>query len=239
VRVLTANGCEVTVPAGQTCCGALAVHAGLRDDGRALARKNIRAFLGWGAPPFAPAQGGPGDFDAIITNAAGCGATLKEYRELLAEDPEFAPRAAEFSGKMKDVTEFLAEVGLTQPLGRIEAVATYQDSCHLAHGQRVRAAPRELIRSVPGIEFRELPLSDICCGSAGVYNVAHNELAMSLLEKKMDAVRSTRAALLVTANPGCLLQLRAGVARWGNGTRVMHVVELLDESARASVSSGQ
>jgi len=240
VRVLTANGCEVVIPRGQTCCGALAIHAGLRDDGRRLARQNLRAFS-------------RDECDAIITNAAGCGSTLKEYRELLAGDTGCAADAAAFSRKMKDVTEFLAEIGLVQPLGRVEAVATYQDSCHLNHGQRIRAAPRELIRQVPGVEFRELPLSDICCGSAGIYNVLHNDLALSLLEKKMEMVRLTRAQLVLTANPGCLLQLRAGVARWGNGPgsgpsagpgagqaerpgtlRVLHVVELLDESARAA-----
>jgi len=220
VRVLAANGCEVAIPASQGCCGALHVHAGRREEARRLARRNLDAFL---AEPF----------DAIITNAAGCGATLKEYGELLDGDGRDAERARLFVSKMKDITEFLAEIGLVQRLGAVAARATYQDSCHLGHAQRVRAAPRELIRSVPGIEFKELPLADICCGSAGIYNVVHNELSMSLLKKKMEVIAATGAGLVLTANPGCLLQLRAGVAQWGNGQRVLHVVELLDESLRA------
>lgn len=215
VDVLTANGCEVVVPAEQTCCGALHVHAGIRDIARDLARRNIDVFLG---EPF----------DALLTNAAGCGSTLKEYGHLLEGDP----RAAEFASKMLDVTEFLAKVGLTQPLGEIRAVATYQDPCHLGHGQRVRAAPRQLIRQVPGLEFRELPRADICCGSAGVYNILHNDLALQLLDNKMADARGTGAEIIVTANPGCLLQLRAGARLHKTGQRVVHVMELLDESAR-------
>ncbi len=226
LRVLAANGCEVVIPRGQLCCGALHAHAGIRDEARRLARRNIRAFL---AEPF----------DAFLSNAAGCGSTLKEYHDLLAGDPEYAGRARTFSEKMKDVTEFLAEAGLEQPLAEVPARVTYQDPCHLGHGQRVRSAPRELIRRVPGVEFRELPLAEICCGSAGIYNVVHNDLSMSLLQKKIEAVNTTQANLVLTANPGCLLQLRAGVARWGCGQRVSHVVELLDESARAAGYSGR
>ena len=221
LRVLAANGCEVVIPRDQICCGALHVHAGVRDEARRLARRNIRAFL---AEPF----------DALLTNAAGCGSTLKEYHELLGGDEEYAERAAIFAEKTKDVTEFLAEAGLVQPLGEVAVRATYQDPCHLVHGQRVRSAPRELIQRVPGVEFRELPLAEICCGSAGIYNIAHNDLSMDLLEKKIQAVNATGAELVLTANPGCLLQLRAGVARWGRGQRVGHVVELLDQAARAA-----
>ncbi len=233
-RVLAANGCEVVVPRGQGCCGALHVHAGVRDEARRLARRNIDAFL---AEPF----------DAFITNAAGCGSTLKEYHDLLAGPGagngvgngavEDAERAEIFSEKMKDSTEFLAEAGLTQPLGPVPVTATYQDPCHLGHGQRVRAAPRELIAQVPGLVFRELPQAELCCGSAGIYNVQHNEMAMALLEEKMEAVNGTGAEVVLTANPGCLLQLRAGVKKWGAGQRVWHVVELLDRSARAATRS--
>ncbi len=221
VRVLTANGCEVVIPREQLCCGALHVHAGVRDEAQRLARRNIKAFL---AEPF----------DALLTNAAGCGSTLKEYHELLAGDEEYGERAAIFAEKAKDVTEFLAEAGLVQPLGEVAVRVTYQDPCHLMHGQRVRSAPRDLIRRVPGLEFRELPLAEICCGSAGIYNIAHNDLSMELLEKKIQAVNATGAGLVLTANPGCLLQLRAGVARWGHGQRVGHVVELLDQAAGAA-----
>ncbi len=221
MRVLAANGGEVVIPRGQLCCGALHAHAGIRDEARRLARRNIAAFL---AEPF----------DAFIANAAGCGSTLKEYGELLAGDEQWAERAEIFSEKVRDVTEFLAEAGLVQGLGPVPARATYQDPCHLVHGQRVRSAPRELIRQVPGLEFRELPLAEICCGSAGIYNVVHHELSMSLLRKKVEAIGWTRADLVLTANTGCLLQLRAGLRQWGSGQRVWHVVELLEASLRAA-----
>jgi glycolate oxidase iron-sulfur subunit len=217
VRVLQANGCEVTIHNGQTCCGALHVHAGLRDSARKLARQNIDALADAG-------------FDAILTNAGGCGSTLKEYDELLEHD---SARARHFVSRMKDVNEFLASIGLNPRMGAVPGVVTYQDSCHLAHGQRVRSAPRELLRQVPGLTLKEMPMSDLCCGSAGIYNVVHTDMALALLEKKMSAVNSTKAARIVTANPGCMLQLRAGVERHGHGQRVSHVMEVLDEAYRA------
>jgi len=182
-----------------------------------LAQRNIDTFL---REPY----------DALLTNAAGCGSTLKEYGDLLPGNA----RALEFSKKMEDVTEFLARVGLTQRLGKVEGVVTYQDPCHLAHGQRVRSAPRQLIRQIPGLAYRELPRTEICCGSAGVYNVMHNDLAMDLLRNKMEDIGGTHADVVLTANPGCLLQIRAGVRLFpsGKSPRVLHVMELLDESAR-------
>ncbi len=224
VRVLAKNGCEVHVPDGQTCCGALHVHSGLAEDARRLARRNIDVFL-------------EGGFDAVITNAAGCGSTLKEYDHLLEADGSYVARARRFVELVKDVNEFLAEIGLDRELGPVRAVATYQDSCHLAHGQKIRAAPRKLLAQVPGLEFRELPASDTCCGSAGIYNVVHNEMAMALLEKKMEQINRTGADLIVTANPGCLLQLRAGVGFYGKGQRVAHVVEVLDEAYRSAAGA--
>jgi len=220
VRVLQANGCEVTIHDGQTCCGALHVHAGLRERARILARKNIDALAGAG-------------YDAILTNAGGCGSTLKEYDELLEHDPAYSERARQFVGLMKDVNEFLAAIGLNPRMGAVREVVTYQDSCHLAHGQRVRSAPRELLKQVPGLTLKEMPMSDLCCGSAGIYNVVHTDMALALLEKKMRSVNSTGAVRIVTANPGCMLQLRAGVDRHGRGQRVSHVVEVLDEAYRA------
>ncbi len=213
VRVLQQNGCQVEVPAAQTCCGALHVHAGLREEARALARRNVAAFAG-------------GHYDAVITNAAGCGSTLKEYGELLG------PEGRALAAKVRDVTEFLAAAGLNREMGPLNITATYQDSCHLAHGQRIRSQPRELLAAVPGLRFRELPLADLCCGSAGVYNVEHTAMSMSLLEKKMQMAASTGADTIVTANPGCLLQLRAGAALFGRHQRVLHVVEVLDEAYR-------
>ena len=221
IRVLTANGCEVVVPSAQICCGALAAHAGFRETARQLARKNIAAF-------------GGGQFDAILTNAAGCGSTLKEYDHLFsANEPEHAAAVA-FSHNVRDVTEFLATLGLVAPLKETTLRVTYQDSCHLLHGQKVREAPRQLLRAIPGIEFVELPYSDICCGSAGIYNVTQTEASLDLLKEKMDYAKATRAAMIVTANPGCLLQLRAGAEIHKTGQNVVHVVELLDSALKQS-----
>jgi glycolate oxidase iron-sulfur subunit len=220
VRVLQKNGCEVVVPPGQGCCGALHVHSGLNDEAKALARRNIDAIL-------------DGGFDAIVTNAAGCGSTLKEYGELLHGDEAYAEKAKRFSESMKDINEFLASIELNQVMRPLTYSVTYQDSCHLLHGQKIKTAPRKLLRAIPGLVFREMPNSDICCGSAGIYNVVQNEMAMRLLDRKMEAVKLTQADVIATANPGCILQLRAGVAREGSGQRVMHVVELLDEAYTA------
>ena len=217
IRVLQANGCEVVVPAGQGCCGALPAHAGVRDVARELARANLNAFLSQ-------------DFDAIITNAAGCGSTLKEYTHLFPSDDPATEQAARFSSKTRDVTEFLADLGLTAPLREVPLRVTYQDSCHLAHGQKVREAPRKLIRAVPGVEFVEMPLADQCCGSAGVYNVTETGASLELLALKMEYARESKARAIVTANPGCILQLRAGAAIHGTGQEVLHVVELLDRA---------
>ena len=217
VRVLRKNGCEVSIPAAQGCCGALHVHAGMRDEARTLARRNIDALL-------------DGNYDAIVTNAGGCGSTLKEYGELLEHDPDYAEKAHKFSALVKDITEFLASIEMNHGLKRLPIVATYQDSCHLAHGQKIRSAPRKLLGSVPGLELREMPLSDLCCGSAGIYNVVHTDMAMALLRKKIDSVNSTGAQVIITANPGCMLQLAAGVKKFGRGQRVAHVVEILDEA---------
>jgi glycolate oxidase iron-sulfur subunit len=205
------------VPAAQICCGALAAHAGVRDTARELARINFDAFLS-------------DDFDAIITNAAGCGSTLKEYAHLFNEDNTSHSRAEKFSAKMRDVSEFLAELGVTAPLRPLLVRVTYQDSCHLVHGQKIREAPRQLLRAIPGVDFVEMALADQCCGSAGVYNVTETETALELLDRKMDSVQQTKAEIIATANPGCILQLRAGAAMRRTGQEVLHVVELLDRA---------
>lgn len=217
IRVLQANGCEVVVPHGQVCCGALAAHAGVRDTARNLARTNQDAFL-------------HGEFDAIITNAAGCGSTLKEYPEFFADDDPAHPQAEAFSAKVKDVTQFLVELGIVATLKAVPMRVTYQDSCHLCHGQQIREAPRKLIRTVPGVEFVEMPLSEQCCGSAGVYNVTETAASMDILTAKMESAGRTKAQAIVTANPGCILQLRAGAAIHNTGQEVMHIVELLDRA---------
>jgi glycolate oxidase iron-sulfur subunit len=191
----------------------------LKSEAQALARRNIDAIL-------------PEEVDVVVTNAAGCGSTLKEYGELLAHDSTYAAKARAFHGRMKDVTEFLASIELNRDMGPVDAVATYQDSCHLAHGQKIRNAPRQLLRAIPGLVFREMPMADLCCGSAGIYNLVENEMAMQILKRKMEYAGSTKASLIVTANPGCMLQLAAGARLYGSGQRVAHVVEVLDEAYR-------
>jgi glycolate oxidase iron-sulfur subunit len=217
IRVLTANGCEVTVPRQQVCCGALASHAGDREAARGVARRNLRAF-------------GGDEFDAILTNAAGCGSTLKEYSHLFSKsEPEYEA-AKEFELRVRDVTEFLDTLGMVVPMQEFATRITYQDSCHLLHGQKVREAPRRLLKAVPGIQFVELPYSDICCGSAGVYNITQTEASMELLAEKMKNAAGTGAEIIVTANPGCLLQMRAGAEIHKTGQKVLHVMELLDQT---------
>jgi glycolate oxidase iron-sulfur subunit len=217
VRVLRRNGCEVVVPANQTCCGALHVHAGRKADAQKLARHNIDALLN-------------GGFDAILTNTAGCGCALKEYHDLLEGDPAYASRAHEFSHKVKDVNEFLASIEFQPPEREYKVWVTYQDSCHLTHGQKLPAPPRKLLKAVPGLSLREMPFSDHCCGSAGIYNVLHTDMSLGLLEKKMGYANQTGAQIITSANPGCLLQLEAGVRAHGQGQRVLHVMEVLDEA---------
>jgi glycolate oxidase iron-sulfur subunit len=217
IRVLTANGCEVVVPAGQTCCGALAAHAGVRDAARSLAHTNLDVFL-------------REDFDAIITNAAGCGSTLKEYEHLFSDGTQEHSKAASFQKKVRDATEFLADLGMAAHLNSLPLRVTYQDSCHLLHGQKIREAPRTLLRAIPGVELVEMSMADYCCGSAGSYNVTETETSLELLSEKMKHARATGAQVIVTANPGCLLQMRAGAEIHSTGQEVVHVIELLDRA---------
>ena len=215
IRVLTKNGIEVHVPAKQSCCGALQLHAGLLELARKQARRNIAAMEST-------------EFDAIVTNAAGCGSTLKEYAALLQDDRIYSDRAKQFTARARDINEYLAEIGLREPVRKLNARVTYQDSCHLAHAQGVRAAPRQLLRQI-GAEVIESPRADSCCGSAGVYNVVQNEISMKVLDEKMGYIASVAPEIIVTANVGCMLQYRAGVQRSKMNARVAHVVELLNE----------
>lgn len=218
VRVLQRNGCAVLVPADQGCCGAIAVHAGEMDFGKELARRNIAAFERSGAEYY-------------IINAAGCGSTLKEYGHLLKDDPAWAGRAAAFSSRVRDVLEFLDEIGLsTAQMGAVRADVTYQDACHLAHAQRITEPPRRLLSQIPGVSLREMNESSICCGSAGIYNVTQPEMAKRLGKRKAANVVAAQAEIVATANPGCALQMRAHLQQAGSATRVKHVVELLDEA---------
>ena len=217
VNVLSRNGCRVDIPGGQGCCGALNVHSGERKAAKEMALRNIDAFE---------------EADTVVVNAAGCGAMLKEYEELLAEDPRHSERARAFTPKVKDIHEFLAELPLAPPKSGFKKRVTYQDSCHLVHAQRIREAPRKVITSIPGVELCEMPNSDKCCGAAGVYTIINPELSSQLLDSKMRDVESADADVVTTANPGCMLQLDLGLRKQGQTKRSYHVVELLDEAYR-------
>ena len=216
-RVMAHNGAAVTVPARQQCCGALAVHSGMMDEARRLARRNIDAFETSGK-------------DAIVVTAAGCGAALKEYGFLLKDDPAYAQRAQAFSARVRDVTEFLAGNEVVPPPVRVERVVTYQEPCHLAHAQRITSQPRQLIRMVDGVELVEMRESSLCCGSAGIYNLIRPQMANELGDRKVGHILDTPASEVVTANPGCHLQLRSVLQRQKSNVRVRHIVDLLDEA---------
>jgi len=217
VRVLRRNGCDVLIPKAQGCCGALNIHNGETRMAKAMARRNIDAFLDCRA-------------EAVIVNAAGCGAAMKEYGHLLREDPVYAEKAARFARMVRDASEFLTALGPLAPRGRIEMTVTYQDPCHLAHGQKVRAQPRALLTAVPGLRLIEMDGSDRCCGSAGIYNLTHPEMSQELLREKMVSIATTSAEAVVAPNPGCMLQLGYGARRYGPPLPIFHLMELLDRA---------
>ncbi|MCS7275839.1 MAG: heterodisulfide reductase-related iron-sulfur binding cluster [Dehalococcoidia bacterium] len=214
VRLVALAGYGVVSPEGQGCCGALFAHNGDMDTALSLARRNIDAFLAAGV-------------DAVVVDAAGCGAIMKEYAHLLSHDPAYAEKARRFSALVRDVTEFLAEAPLPPPSRPLPLRVTYQDPCHLAHAQRVREAPRRLLRQVPGLTLMEMEHPDRCCGSAGVYSLTHPALALQVLQERIREVAATEADAVVTANPGCMLQLEAGTRLARLPVRVLHVAEVL------------
>jgi len=216
-RVLARNGIEVLVPATQTCCGALHAHAGERADARALAKRNISALEGLAV-------------DAFVVNAAGCGANLKEYGWLLKDDREWSLRGERFSSRVKDASEYLADVGLAEPPGPVRATAAYDDPCHLIHGQKISAQPRALLAAIPDLVLVPLAEADWCCGSAGTYNVTQPELAARLGHRKVQHIVRSRAEMVVTANPGCQMQIEAALRREGAKTPVVHLMDLLDRA---------
>ena len=226
VRVFARNGVAVSAPDAQVCCGALHAHGGDVEVARELARRNIDAFT-------PESEDLP---DAILINAAGCGSHLKEYGHLLRNDSEYSQRAAAFAARVRDVHEYLVDIGFAKPAGRIERTVTYQDSCHLSHAQGIRKPPRDVLRSIPGLTLSEMRTPDRCCGSAGIYSVVQSEISQRVLAEKMDDVLSTSADQVCTANPGCMLQLDAGIARFDQNGAMMphsaHAIELLDESYR-------
>jgi len=225
MRVLTAEGCDVVVPPGQGCCGALCIHSGREDEGLKYARRLIDAFETWGV-------------DTVVVNAAGCGSTMKEYAHLLRDDPRYAERARAFSDSVRDISEILAELEPVAPRHPIQLRVAYHDACHLAHAQRVRLQPRKVLRSIPGIEVVDIPEADICCGSAGIYNLVEPQSANQLGERKAQHILSTHPDVIATANPGCLLQINAALQRLDKRIPTRHPVELVDASIRGVMPPG-
>ena len=219
-RVLARNGCEVVVPKAQVCCGAINSHSGDLDTARELARRNVEVFLEAGV-------------DAVVVASAGCGIRMKEYGELLEGDPEYAEKAERLSTQVKDIHEFLVGLPFVPPAGRLDHRVTLQDSCHLAHAQRITEAPRALLHSIPGVEVVEMANSSRCCGAGGTYTITQRDFSLRLLDNKMNAVEDTGADVLATANPGCHMQLRQGIHRAGLSMEVRYVTDLLDESYAA------
>jgi len=219
VRVLQANGCEVVAPKAAGCCGALHLHTGFHTDALTRMRGLIDAFA-----PFLD------ELDAIILNSAGCGSTMKEYGDLLADDPAYRDKAKAFAAKVKDVSEWLMQIGITPPTKPLNATVSYHDACHLAHGQKIRLQPRQLLQQIPGLKLVEMDESDTCCGSAGVYNITQPELARQLLDRKIANLKATGATLIATGNPGCLAWIQQGAKEAGLNIRICHPIELLDEA---------
>jgi glycolate oxidase iron-sulfur subunit len=217
VRMLRRGGLTVVVPTGQGCCGAIAIHDGDREFARELAKRNIETFERTGA-------------DVYVVNAAGCGSALKEYGQLFADDAGWAPRAARFAERVRDVTEVLDALDLGEPARSLDVSVTYQEPCHLVHAQRVSKAPRRLMARIPGVRFVEMKESALCCGSAGVYNLTEPEMASRLQRRKVEAIRASGAGVVATANPGCAIQVSAGLRDARHRAEVKHIVELLDEA---------
>jgi glycolate oxidase iron-sulfur subunit len=219
VEVLRRNGCEIVVPADQGCCGALHVHEGRRTEGERLARRNLQAFRAL-------------EVDAVIVNAAGCGSTLKDYGVLLRDDQGMAQEAVEFASKQKDVIEFLDDLGVIRPPNPVRKRILYDAPCHLHHAQGVGRAALNVLSQLSGAEILEGPDSEWCCGSAGVYNLTHPELSGEMLDRKMQSIIPLDPDVIASGNPGCLMQLRLGVSRWGVRAEVRHPVELLAQGYR-------
>lgn len=225
-RVLSVNGCETSAPRGQVCCGALHAHAGDLEGARELARCNIEAFEEEGQPP-------------VITNAGGCGAMLASYAHLLADDERYAARALDFSKRVRDISQQLELTGIRAGASLDDCAMTYDASCHLLYGQRVREAPVRVLRSVPGLKYVPLEGSERCCGGAGIYNLLQPDLSSRVLAEKLSHVAETGAALLATANPGCHMQIGAGALKSGLKIKLCHPVELVDESYRRAGFYGE
>lgn len=221
-RVLAENGCEIVVPQNQSCCGALSVHSGRLDEGRDFARQIIGAFENL-------------DVDAIIINSAGCGSTIKDYSEILKDDTQYAQRARAVSQKAKDIMEFLSEIEMQGDLNELDINVAYQDACHIGHAQRIKEQPREVLKQIPGLKLVEMPESDMCCGSAGIYNLVQPEMSHDLLDRKMRNIVQNEVDHIVSGNPGCLLQIQKGIKKEGLSIKTAHPIELLDWSYRGRI----
>jgi glycolate oxidase iron-sulfur subunit len=218
-RVLAAEGCEVVSPADQPCCGALLVHAGEENGAVALARHLINVFE-------------RAEVDTIVTNAAGCGSNVKEYGHLLRDDAKYAERARAFAAKCKDVSEVLAELPARARRNPVRLKVAFHDSCHLQHAQGVRVQPRSLLKAIPELEVVEIPEAAICCGSAGIYNLVQPNAANALGDRKAKLIAGLDADVVVTGNPGCILQMQASLGRAGRKIPVLHTIQVLDASIR-------
>ncbi len=230
MKLLQMAGCEIVIPQSQACCGALHGHSGEKEKAKELAKRNIAAFENTGA-------------DYIITNAGGCGAFLVDYDHLLKDEPEWKMRAVSFTNKIKDISQILFEMDFHKnyKMALPRQIITYQDSCHLRNVMKTAAAPRTLLGSITGAEYREMKDADRCCGSAGIYNIVESEMSMQILDHKMGQARTTEAAVIVTSNPGCLLQMKLGIEREGAADHVkaVHIADLLLEAAEYASAGAQ
>ena len=219
INVLSKLGCEVVIPGDQTCCGALSVHSGRLEEGREFARKVVDIFSSL-------------DVDAFVINSAGCGSAIKEYSDLLSQDKDYSQKAKKLADKTKDIMEFIDEIGIHQDFNNLNMKITYQDACHISHGQNIRSAPRNILSKIPGLEILEMKNSDTCCGSAGVYNILQPDLAEDILIKKIENIEKTKAEYVVAGNPGCLIQIQKGLRENNRNLGIAHPIEILDNALK-------
>lgn len=225
LRVLARAGCEVVLPPEQVCCGSLSLHAGDRLTARKAARRNIDVFDAAG-------------LDAIVVNSAGCGSTMKEWGELLADDARYADRAHEMAGKVRDFSEWMAEIGVGAEAGRSKERVVVQDACHLNHAQGITRQPRDLVAAIEGVELVEMENPQLCCGSAGIYSALNPELAGRIRDEKLATIEATGASTVITTNPGCQGHIEAGLREAGSAVRIVHLAEFLDEAQRRGTRGG-
>ncbi len=223
VNVLTSNGCEVVIPKGQGCCGALSIHSGRLSEGKEFARKLIDTFTKL-------------DVDAIVVNSAGCGSSMKEYGYIFKNDPAYKIKAEKLSQKTKDIMEFLSEIGIESELQPLDLKITYQDACHIIHGQRIKNEPREILEKIPELKLIEMKNSDRCCGSAGIYNITQPDMSQKILHEKVENIEQTGSDYLVAGNPGCLLQIKKGFTKNQKSIKTAHPVEILNWSIKGKIS---